>query len=99
MKKGNFLRRSFFILISEILKFTEDFRWMQLICGNNLEFSYSCLLPLLLLTVVKSDREHVEHGFSGKFKKEHGAEGDRHDVHADHKVVIGMCIYGFHCSS
>ncbi|KAL3998523.1 EF-hand domain pair family protein [Acanthocheilonema viteae] len=62
---------------------------MQLFCGNSLEFSYSCLLPLLLLSVVKSDREHVEHGFSGRFKKEHDAEGDQHDVHADHKVVIG----------
>uniref|UniRef100_A0A0R3QUB2 Reticulocalbin-3 n=1 Tax=Brugia timori TaxID=42155 RepID=A0A0R3QUB2_9BILA len=62
---------------------------MQLFYSNGLDFSCSCLLPLLLLTVVKSDREHVEHGFSGKFKKEHSAESDQHNIHADHKVVIG----------
>uniref|UniRef100_A0AAF5Q015 Reticulocalbin-3 n=1 Tax=Wuchereria bancrofti TaxID=6293 RepID=A0AAF5Q015_WUCBA len=62
---------------------------MQLFYSNGLEFSCSCLLPLLLLTVVKSDREHAEHGFSGKFKKEHSAESDQHNIHADHKVVIG----------
>ncbi|VDK83148.1 unnamed protein product [Litomosoides sigmodontis] len=61
---------------------------MHLFCGKRFEFSYSCLLPLLLLYVVKSDREHVEHGFSGKFKKEHGSEND-HDIHTDHKAVIG----------
>ncbi|VDO37545.1 unnamed protein product, partial [Onchocerca flexuosa] len=61
---------------------------MQSFYGNSLGFSYSCLLSLLLLSIVKSDQEHVEHGFSGKFKKEHG-EGDQHNVHADHEVVIG----------
>ncbi|VDK72570.1 unnamed protein product, partial [Onchocerca ochengi] len=62
---------------------------MQPFYGNSLGFSYTCLLSLLLLPILKSDQEHVEHGFSGKFKKEHGAEGDQHNVHADHEVVIG----------
>lgn len=95
-KKSFFLKRSFLILIPQTCK---DFRWMQPFYGNSLGFSYTCLLSLLLLPILKSDQEHVEHGFSGKFKKEHGAEGDQHNVHADHEVVIGIYIHKFHRSS
>lgn len=47
------------------------------------------LLILLLLSVVRADGERVEHGFSGKFKKEHG-EDEQHNAHVDHKIVIGL---------
>lgn len=68
---------------------------MRLFCGKNFEFTYSYILLLLLLSFVKSDREHIEHGFSAKFKTEHGAEGDQHNVHADHKAFIGVFVHKF----
>lgn len=61
---------------------------MRLFCSKDFEFTCSYIL-ILLLPVVKSDREHIEHGFSAKFNREHGAEGNQHNVHADHKAVIG----------
>ncbi|VDN02160.1 unnamed protein product [Thelazia callipaeda] len=45
---------------------------MKLFGSSNLrKISYRLLILIWLLTVVKSDEEHVEHGFSKEFIKEH----------------------------
>ncbi|VDN33167.1 unnamed protein product [Gongylonema pulchrum] len=49
------------------------------------------LLVFLFSSFTCADREHVEHGYSGKFRKEHGADDEQqHNVHADHKVIVGL---------